>query len=122
MTSSRCTVCVREGTGELLEDLGYEVDLAQDGAEAIALYRKALSANERYTAVIMDLTIPGGMGGRETIRRLQAIHPEVKAIVASGYSNDPVLADPVMFGFTGRLQKPFELSQLERELSRVLRS
>ena len=69
--------------------MGYEVALASDGDEAVSLFRKAKKAGEPFDAVILDLTIPGGMGGRETIKKLKKIDPKVKAVVASGYSNNP---------------------------------
>ena len=70
----------------MLNRLGYEVELATDGAEAIALYKEAKASKERFDAVILDLTIPGGMGGIEAIGKLREIDPEIKAIVSSGYA------------------------------------
>lgn len=84
---------VREVTGAVLSRIGYEVEFARDGGEAIELYREARGSSKPFNAVIMDLTIPGGMGGREAIKRLLEIDPEIKAIVSSGYSNDPVISE-----------------------------
>jgi CheY-like chemotaxis protein len=75
---------VREVSGEMLRDLGYSVAFAKNGAEAIALYRAALEANRPFDMVIMDLTVPGGMGGKEAVQQLRALDPKVKAIVSSG--------------------------------------
>ena len=104
----------------MLDHFGYDSDFAGDGAEAIALYEKARAAGRPYDAVILDLTVPGGMGGRETIRRLRGIDPEVRAIVASGYSNDPIMADFRNYGFSGMVSKPFTLDDLRETPSSVL--
>ena len=111
---------ILQSTEEFLGDLGYEVDLAKDGAEAIALYKKALKEDTRYAAVIMDLTIPGGMGGKETIGKLLKIDPGVTAIVSSGYSKDPVMATYREHGFRGILAKPFKFERLAHLLEGVI--
>ena len=80
-------------TSEILKHLGYEVDTSHDGLEAVEKYRRAFASGQRFDAVIMDLTIPGGMGGKEAVKKLREIDPEVKAIVSSGYSNDPVMSE-----------------------------
>lgn len=110
---------VREVAGEMLELLGYEVKFALDGAEAITTYSKALHTPEPFDIVIMDLTIPGGIGGQEAMKKLLAIDPNVKAIVASGYSSAPVMANFKSFGFSAILAKPFELQELSRVLHRL---
>ncbi len=96
----------------ILEHVGYEVDSASDGSVAVEMYRKALEAGTPYTAVVLDLTIPGGMGGEETMARLKEIDPQVKAIVASGYANDAILAHYRDFGFSGIVSKPYNVSRL----------
>lgn len=106
--------------GEMLVRLGYEVESASNGAEALDLYRRAQEAGEPFAAVVMDLMIPGGMGGEETIANLRAIDPEAKAIVSSGYSSDPIMADFPRYGFCGVLPKPYQLSELNAVLQRVL--
>ena len=105
---------------EALEELGFEADLARDGTEAIELYKKAMQAGSPYLAVIMDITIPGGMGGKEAIKYLKEIDPQVKAIVSSGYANDPVMAQYKDYGFAGVLAKPYTLEALEDVLMTVL--
>ena len=95
------------------------MDSAKDGAEAISLYEKALQADTRYAAVIMDLTIPGGMGGKEAIGKLLKIDPGVTAIVSSGYSKDPVMATYREHGFSGVLAKPFKFEKLAHLLEEV---
>ncbi len=106
--------------GEILQAIGYEYELAKDGAEAIDLYQAAMLSGRPFDAAIMDLTVPGGMGGKEAVKRLIEIDPKVKAIVASGYSNDPVMADFKAHGFVGVIEKPFDLRSLNRVLQAVL--
>jgi CheY-like chemotaxis protein len=111
---------VRGIVGEMLDYLGYKVGFAVDGAEAISLYTKAMANGFPYDAVIMDLTIPGGMGGREAVAKLRQIHSGLKAIVSSGYSNDPVLADFQAYGFQGIATKPFDTEELSRVLHEII--
>jgi len=111
---------IRDIAGALIGLIGYSTGFAEDGEQAIALYRDALEKNEPYDAVIMDLTIPGGMGGKEAIKQLLALDPNVKALVSSGYSTDPVLADYRRFGFQGVVQKPYVLEDLSKALFGVL--
>jgi two-component system, cell cycle sensor histidine kinase and response regulator CckA len=110
---------VRQVTRKALTTLGYEVTLASDGNEAIALYREAFSEGHRFDVVVMDLTIPGGMGGKDAIGRLRDLDPDVRAIVASGYSNDPIMADHQRYGFCGKIAKPFTLRDLGMAVERA---
>jgi CheY-like chemotaxis protein len=103
-----------------LSGLGYCVTPAKDGAEAIDLYQKAFDAGRPFDAVILDLTVPGGMGGRETIAKLRELNPDVKAIVSSGYSDDPVMAQYREHGFVGVVTKPYAISTLSDLLRRFL--
>jgi CheY-like chemotaxis protein len=111
---------IRNLAAEMLSLLGYEVVLAKDGDEALDLYHAAKESAKPFSAVIMDLTVPGGMGGKETIRRLQELDPEVKAIVSSGYSNDPVMAEYEKHGFGGVVVKPFGIKEVSEALKRVI--
>lgn len=111
---------VREVAGEMLRTMGYEVACANDGNEAIKVYMQARQANEPFRAVIMDLTMPGGMGGRETMEKLREIDPDVKTIVSSGYSHDRVMANFRDYGFVGVVSKPYKPSELGRILHEVL--
>lgn len=105
---------------DMLHHLGCETEVARDGREAIDLYRKALMAGTPFEAVLMDLTIQGGMGGKETIKRLIAIDPTVKAVVSSGYANDPIMADFRRHGFCAVAPKPYNLKELRTALSNIL--
>ncbi|MBI5576298.1 MAG: PAS domain S-box protein [Deltaproteobacteria bacterium] len=107
--------------GEMLTKLGYRVSVVRDGDEASRLYLRALETGEPYDAVILDLTVPGGTGGVEVVRRLREADPGVAAIVSSGYSNDPVLSNHAHYGFRGRVRKPFTIQELSREIHLVMR-
>ncbi len=111
---------VSEVTGAILKTLGYEVEFAKDGSEAIELYKKTMKSGKPFNVVIMDLTIPGGMGGKEAIRKLAEIDPGVKAIVSSGYFNDPVMAEFKKYGFVGVMAKPYKIEELSETLYKVL--
>jgi len=111
---------IRDVTEKILRELGYEVCCASDGAETIAHYQNAARSGRPFDAVIMDLTIPGGMGGKETIRQLLSIDPQVTAIVSSGYSNDPIMSDFEGYGFSGVATKPYRIEKLSWVLHDVL--
>jgi PAS domain S-box-containing protein len=112
---------VRKTVGKMMEHLGYEVEIVKDGHEAINLYKKAKESSQPFDTVIMDLTVRNGMGGKETIKNLLEIDPGVKAIVSSGYSNDPIMADFKKYGFTGVITKPFEIKELSEVLHKVIK-
>ncbi|NQT83166.1 MEDS domain-containing protein [bacterium] len=113
-----------EAVGQLAHDIltrcGYEVELAMDGAEAIELYREAKESGQPFDAVILDLTVPGGMGGKEAIQKLLEIDHEVRAIVSSGYSTDPIMADFTDHGFRAVVAKPYQIHELARAVHRVI--
>jgi CheY-like chemotaxis protein len=111
---------VRNLAGELLGTLGHEVDLAERGETAIEKYRAAREAGRPFDVVILDLTVRGGMGGAETVRKLLEIDPAVKAVVSSGYSDDAVVADCQAHGFKARLSKPYRLDALQAVLASLL--
>jgi two-component system, cell cycle sensor histidine kinase and response regulator CckA len=111
---------IRDVARAMLEELGYTAESVVEGTEAVALYRQRLAEGSPFTAVIMDLTIPGGIGGKEAIHRLRAIDPEVKAIVSSGYSTDPVMANYREYGFSGVLIKPYRIEEISKILREVL--
>lgn len=112
---------IQDVLGTMLHHLGFDVDLASDGEQAVALYTRAIRDGKPYVAVVLDLTIPGGMGGKETLRRIRYHHPDAKVIVSSGYSNDPVMAHASQFGFSGFIPKPYNLVDLSKVLSRIIK-
>ncbi len=111
---------VRFLVGEMLSSLGYRVAMAVDGSEAIAKYKESREQGAPFDLVIMDLTVRGGMGGKEAVKRLTELDPDVKAIVSSGYSNDPIMAEYQEYGFCGVLAKPYDVESLSRTLRGAL--
>ncbi|MBI5589384.1 MAG: response regulator [Deltaproteobacteria bacterium] len=111
---------VREVGREILCHLGYDAETAGDGAEAIEASKNAKNAGKPFDVVILDLTIPGGMGGKEAVKRLREIDPSVKAIVSSGYSNDPVMADFCAYGFNEVMIKPYNVTELSLALHKMI--
>jgi PAS domain S-box-containing protein len=111
---------LQELVAAMLGYLGYEVECASHGERALEMFAEAQAKGKPYTAVIVDLTVPGGMGGYETVQRLKAMDPSVKAIVSSGYSNDPLMADFKNHGFTGAIAKPYQLAELGEVLQKAI--
>ncbi len=111
---------IREIAESLLEQLGYDVTSSECGEEAVDLYVKALDTGKPFDLCIFDLTVPGGMGGREAIKRIKEIDGNVKAIVSSGYSNDPIMSDYMKYGFCDVVVKPYRIEQLADSVSRLL--
>jgi len=107
-------------TARLLESEGFVVEAVEEGKEAIARYRQALQEGKPFAVVIMDLTIPGGMGGREAVKRILALDGKARVIVSSGYAEDPVMADHKAYGFCGIAPKPYSREKLITEIRRVL--
>lgn len=105
---------------DMLQLLGYQVDVAVEGEAGLGLYRCAAASGKPYLLVITDLTIPGGMGGVEAGRRILAYDPQARLIAASGYSTDPVMSQYEKYGFSGRILKPFQLDDVKKELARVM--
>ncbi len=110
---------IRDIAGDMLTHLGFEVDTVNDGEAALRLYAERMGTDSPVDIVIMDLTIPGGMGGKEAIMKLLEIDPDVKAIVSSGYSNDPVMSEYGKYGFAGVVNKPFQLNDLHEVIDRI---
>lgn len=98
---------VRFVAGETLKRYGFAVEFASDGLEAVELYRERRQAGAPFVAVILDLNIPGGMGGEEAMQRLLEIDPEAKGYVSSGRTDDPVMVNYKDFGFSGTIEKPY---------------
>jgi CheY-like chemotaxis protein len=107
-------------TLEVLKFLGYDVMFAKNGAAAIDLYKREKNSGAPFDVVILDLSIPDGMGGKEAIRQLKEFDPAVKAVVSSGYTNDPVVVDYTGYGFSGKLSKPYKIHDMKTILEQLL--
>ena len=104
-----------------LQDCGYEVVATGDGGEAVTLFQRAAGEGRPFSAVLLDLTVAGGMGGRETLAELRLIDPEVRAIASSGYAAGEVMEAPRAHGFVGTLAKPYSMDELERAVADACR-
>lgn len=111
---------IRSFISKALKGMGYEVALASSGAEAIELYKEAMENGKPFDLVIMDLTVRGGMGGKDAIQEIKKLDPNVKAIVSSGYSNDPIMAEYKKHGFRGVIVKPYKIEDLAEALQSLL--
>jgi len=111
---------IRDTAGEMLTTLGYSVYYAEDGTEAIDKYIIAKDSGHPYVVVIMDLTIPGGMGGVEAVQKLLEFDPDTKALVSSGYANVPIMSDFRTFGFSGMIAKPYSIEELSKAVQNVM--
>ena len=112
---------IRDLLQEIPSDFGYHVVCVSDGTEAITTYQRAQEAGQPFAVVILDHTIPGGMGGLETFARLRTLDPQVTALLSSGYANDPVMATFMQYGFSGVITKPYTVQKLQEALQHVLR-
>jgi len=111
---------VRDATGIILNYLGYDVECAKDGKEAIDLYRKAKEKGSTFSAVILDLNVSGGMGGKEAMKELLAIDPYIRAILSCGYSEDPVVSEFRRHGFSGAVHVPYDIEKMKEVLNNLL--
>jgi DNA-binding NtrC family response regulator len=111
---------IRHVASDILREVGYDVDISNNGNEAISKYKKALRSKSPFDMVILDLTVKYGMGGKETMVKLREVDPDVRAIISSGYSDEPVIKDFSKYGFKGVLVKPYKLSELEQTLNSVM--
>ena len=111
---------VRNVSANMLEFMGYHVVQTEDGRGAIDHYQKSFEKGKPFEIIILDLTIPGGMGGQESVGEILKINPKAKVIVASGYSNDPILAEYRKYGFQAAIVKPFEMKELNAAIKQVL--
>jgi two-component system, cell cycle sensor histidine kinase and response regulator CckA len=112
---------ILEVSSAMLRRLGYEVTVALNGAEAIEYFRLATLTGEPFDAVILDLTVPGGLGAKETIGELRQINPNAKVIVTSGFSDDPLMTDFQQYGFSSFMPKPYNLTQLSAVMHKILK-
>jgi two-component system, cell cycle sensor histidine kinase and response regulator CckA len=104
----------------VLRFLGHQVKTVKDGSEAVSAYGRAMEEGEPFAAVIVDLTVPAGMGGKEAVKRLLDLDPQAKVIVSSGYANDPIMSEYADYGFKGVIPKPYRLNELGRVLREVV--
>ncbi len=111
---------IRDMASQILRRIGFLVETAADGAKAVEAYRAALERGQRFDLVVMDLTVPGGMGGLAAMRELREIDPQVRAIVSSGYSSDPVMSDHRAYGFAGMIPKPYRITDFAKVIRQVL--
>jgi two-component system cell cycle sensor histidine kinase/response regulator CckA len=112
---------LRNLLAEILQRLGYEVECAREGAEAIELYQKAKASGLNFDVVLVDLTVPGGMGGKELASRLRKIDDSVRLIVSSGYYHTPIMSEYRRYGFDDVISKPWTPVQLSQVLRRCAR-
>ena len=110
-----CDVAIR-----ILTKLGFTAEAVADGDQAVALYRQRFGTEKAFDAVILDLTVPGGKGGKEAIAALKKINPAIKAVVSSGYSNDDIMANHKDYGFSAILQKPYTIEEMSEVLYNLL--
>ena len=111
---------IRMLASEMLQACGYYYEMAKNGEEALRLYQEAQNVDQPFSAVILDLTVPGGLGGKETMDQLLQIDPDVKAVVTSGYSNDPIMSKYRTFGFQAVMTKPYTLLELSDVMYRMV--
>lgn len=112
-------IMIGDITCQMLAFLGYEAMHVIDGDAAIQAYKQHFEQGEPFAAVIMDLTIPGGMGGREAVVEVLAIDPQAKVLVSSGYSNDPIMTNFKEYGFCGLIEKPFDMLTIQKAIEAV---
>ena len=101
---------------DILGELGYKVNTVERSDEALEIFKNALPSKNKYEIVILDLTIPGGMGGKDIVKRMKELDPNVKAVASSGYSDDEIMARPKDFGFDASLAKPYTIEDLAKIL------
>ncbi len=111
---------IRDSLSDELAELGYGVETSADGDELLRIYQQASESGRPFAAVVMDLTVPGGMGGKEAVSRLRKISPQAKVVISSGYSDDPVMANYRDYGFSGVVVKPYSLQEISMVLREVL--
>ncbi|MEW6488794.1 MAG: ATP-binding protein [Thermodesulfobacteriota bacterium] len=112
---------IRDVAAAILQQEGFAVETAPSGEEAVAAYARARDTADPFAAVVLDLTVPGKMGGLETLERLRELDPDVRAVVSSGYSNDPAMAEHERYGFRARVRKPYRMADLLAALEEALR-
>lgn len=107
-------------TNEVLRFLGYEVMFARDGAAAIELYRQEQEKGSPFDLVILDLSVPDGIGGKEAFEKLHTLDPGARIVISSGFTNDPMLTDYASFGLNGVLAKPYRITEIKALLENMI--
>ncbi len=107
---------IRDIASSILTHLGYRVTVCASGEEAIELYRNSIESGTPFSLAIMDLTIPGGLGGKDAAKQILAFFPEARLVVSSGYSNDPIMSNYSEYGFSGAIAKPYNIGEFEKVL------
>ena len=110
-----CKVC-----SQMLEGLGFSSETCFDGKEAIELYSKKMNTSDKFDLIIMDLTVPGGMGGIDSVKEILKIDPNAKVIVSSGYASETILDNYATYGFAGMVAKPYTMKKLKEAVSALL--
>ena len=110
---------IQKTVSAMLKNLGYSVILANNGEAALAIIRE--KSESAFSAMILDLTIPGSMGGKEAIQQIRKLCPNLPVFVSSGYSEDPAMDFPAKYGFTASLKKPFRMADLTKMLNQYLK-
>jgi two-component system cell cycle sensor histidine kinase/response regulator CckA len=108
---------IRKMLKNMLNLAGYQVEASADGVEALAKYKQAMDSHDPFTAVIMDLTVPGGMGGKEAVLKMREMDPAAAVIVSSGYATDPIMSEYRKYGFSAVIAKPYSIQQLQDTLT-----
>ncbi len=111
---------IRDIASSILTHLGYEVTTCASGEEAIEIYKTSMESGTPFLAIIMDLTIPGGLGGKEAAEQILSLFPKACLIVSSGYSNDPIMSNYKDYGFSGAIAKPYNMLEVENVLNSLL--
>lgn len=110
----------RSAIGNLLENLGYKVEACGEGWEVLNRYEKSLKEKTPFDAVVLDLKVTDGLGGKKTMKRLLDIDPKAKGIVSSGFSGESILSDYQKFGFAGVVEKPYKIEKLDEALVKIM--
>jgi PAS domain S-box-containing protein len=104
----------------MMKNMGYTVTTASNGIETVDIFRKACESSSSFDLVVLDLTVPGGLGGKEVLRKILDIDPKARVVASSGYSDDPIMANPAAFGFAGKISKPYTRMELAKVLNKVI--
>jgi DNA-binding NtrC family response regulator len=110
---------IRDLGHRILSRLEYDPELAVDGNEAIEMYQKAMDSGKPFEIVILDLTVKGGLGGKDAVKKILKMNPHAKVIVSSGYSDDPVMTEFREYGFIGALPKPYKIKDMIEILKKI---